>query len=479
MATEQQPKTSRTDKLKAALKRATLMPIRALTEAEKRKWEDRAARKGLTLTAAIPEDVTEKTKKPQAVPHPQPEDEGLGSILSLAAALARIFEIEENDTEFLRILPYMADFKLYGADEKQAIVKAHEIDVLVSKAEVYVDKQGLTAAEAYDLALLAVANPAMREHGVKLDGHNDADMQLLIRAAESVGLKIINAPEKMDPAMKEQADKAWDEHAGIPPLTDELRDTLNTMLEMNGAPEDARTPEKLLELWRGLPPMQRMQVQHMAEQMKNNPEGETTNPATDADADSNADAHKTAPVTKEPAPLPESVSQILKTANIDEDTYRQARALVVEKQAVTQSMLREAFKIGASKAVAIQCALAADGIMKHEEKTVVVTKERTKKQNSIVVKPGERDDVALAQTMNEAASTPVATAEDTAQPAQELTITPPGAAKDENVEAKPVEAPARSAIPGINPETGDQTEEPEQDRTPQFRHRDRSRGLER
>lgn len=376
-------------------------------------WRAPENRRGATISVANPQADAEEEKEKKAKPadQPPPEEEARHKDpLTLAALLAKIYGIDENEKEFASIVPHMAALTVQDYDDTRAVVQSQgATDILVTKTEVHTGKEGLTAAEAHDLALLALSNPQMRAEGVKLDG-NAADRQLLMRAAAALGLKVVNPPDDLTPEEKAAADKLWDDHAGTPPFTDDVRQALATIMESHGQPAEDRTPDKLEAFWNRMTRPAREQLAQLAEGMKPAPQ----KPGTDnkaEDAPQTEEQAAPAPAEEEtPAapvkPLAKSVSSILKDANVDEGTYREARALVVDRQKASQSILREAFHIGSGKAGAIQRALAADGVVARKEKTTASN--RTHTQNTVVVKPGERTDIDLSATMNKAAQADIA-----------------------------------------------------------------------
>lgn len=149
--------------------------LAAQEELDRRQQAEKDAEQG--------EDVAVLPDVPQAGPFAKPSAEANQACLDALADLWGVKDIPLSE--------YLDSLSLTQAAPNGLLVKGSDNDYLVGKDYIEAENDTITARAAFEMALLAQANPVIAERGVVLSG----DLQeryLLTLAAEHMGIKITN-----------------------------------------------------------------------------------------------------------------------------------------------------------------------------------------------------------------------------------------------------------------------------------------------
>lgn len=166
---------------------------------------------GFTLASSSGEAPESPTDRIAAEVREQKKKLSIEAIraLLLLGTLSHVYQVRDIDPELriglfrfcnVPLIESANDYHTYQAIEADAQDGEITIRNINSKKKYTVSATALyTAPEidfetAYDLVLLAMANPAMRENGVRLTGGTQ-DRALLYFAAKKEGLKVENTPD--------------------------------------------------------------------------------------------------------------------------------------------------------------------------------------------------------------------------------------------------------------------------------------------
>ncbi|MBU0799522.1 MAG: hypothetical protein KKA05_00825, partial [Alphaproteobacteria bacterium] len=192
-------------------------------------WGRYGAARAWHFIAAAPDApfVAPEPTRHKPRPRPAAAPTGMNSAPTLLAAMASCYNITEQDEILQKLANALNDFKitaLPGGKNTAVFMATTAMTVAIDNAHVLTEKEVLTPDDAHKLALLALANPAMRANGLSVSG-NAADRYILQRAAESLGLKVLNPVTDATPEIRAAIDKEWDSYVIATPAPDKDKKT--------------------------------------------------------------------------------------------------------------------------------------------------------------------------------------------------------------------------------------------------------------
>ena len=148
------------------------------------------------------EETSETVTDEPAAEEPSDEDtlraEFNRRALALGSALCKIYNIESVAEPILNELSQTVDVQ--SEAENSFTAKGTDDVMNVSRDQIYAENSGVTPATAYEMVLMGLADPTLRDIGVEVRGNARDRLMLSVMAAKS-GLTVLNAPQNIDADM--------------------------------------------------------------------------------------------------------------------------------------------------------------------------------------------------------------------------------------------------------------------------------------